>query len=40
MRKRIAAVLGMAGAVGALALREAAMRRADARRFEAGRDFW
>lgn len=40
MRKRVAAAMGLAGAVGALALREAWQRRVDARRFAAGRDFW
>lgn len=40
MHKRWAALLGIGGAVGALALREAWQRRADAERFEAGRDFW
>ena len=41
MRKRIAAAaLGMAGVVGVLAAREGLQRRADAARFEAGRDYW
>jgi alpha-beta hydrolase superfamily lysophospholipase len=41
MRKRIAAAaLGVAGVVGALAVREGMQRRADARRFEEGRDYW
>jgi pimeloyl-ACP methyl ester carboxylesterase len=40
MRKRIAAVVGVAGAVGALALREQVQRRVEARHFAAGRDYW
>ncbi len=40
MRKRTMAALGLAGAVGALALREAWQRRQDAETFEAGRDYW
>lgn len=40
MRKRIATVVGVAGAVGALALREQVQRRVEARHFAAGRDYW
>lgn len=40
MRKGVVALLGIAGAVGALAAREAWQRRVDEQRFEAGRDYW
>lgn len=40
MRKGVGVLLGMVGAVGALAAREAWQRQADERRFEAGRDYW
>jgi alpha-beta hydrolase superfamily lysophospholipase len=40
MRKRMIAALGLAGTVGALALREAWQRQRDARHLEDGRDYW
>ena len=40
MRKRTAALLGVAGTIGVLAARENWQRHVDLRRYEAGRDFW
>ena len=40
MRKRLAAAVGVASVVGALALRERWQRQQDQRHFAAGRDYW